>query len=105
MCFVLLLLGLRVADLQFKGLRPPPTPPDSPILRHARKVVFWNIYIGGFWGSGWFPLDWNRLGDSFAWSFSPNSGFWAQFDPISGICSWIRFHEHIQQLHLCIEVS
>ena len=65
----------------------PPAPPDYRIFRLfriSRNSVFSGI-IGGIWGSGGFPLDWNRLGDSFRRSFSPNSGIWTQFDPFSMI--------------------
>ena len=99
----------------------PPAPPDYRIFRLFRifrNSVFSGI-IGGIWGSGGFPLHWNRLGDSFRRSFSPNSGIWTQFDPFStisdvfglssrsrihenpahgagsmSICPWIQIHEH-----------
>ena len=45
---------------------------------HGKKLEF----IGGIWGSGGFPLDWNQPGDSFGRSFSPNGGIWTQLESI-----------------------
>ena len=81
----------------------PPAPPDYRIFRLfriSRNSVYSGI-IGGIWGSGGFPLDWNRLGDSFRRSFRPNSGIWTQFDPFSmisdvfGVSSRSRIHENL----------
>ena len=93
-----------MSDFRYLKASPmPPAPPDYRIFRLfriSRNSVFSGI-IGGIWGSGGFPLDWNRLGDSFRRSFSPNSGIWTQFDPFSmisdvlGLSSRSRIHEHM----------
>ena len=54
---------------------------NPPIVRDLADTRILEFLVG-IWGSGGFPLDWERPGDSFRRSFSPNSGFGTQFGPM-----------------------